>query len=150
MQMNFTRFILHSIGRYIVVGGLRQSSASLHPPFGTSFLREPLTRPRPATLCQSPPTTTLPVLVNQKITVTADVPLKAYNGVSYGRFGVFARTVHIFSTYLLITKQLRQSAMDGDFRVRNILLSPQNEGCLWIKYATQPGLPLNHLLSQPL
>ena len=31
-----------------------------------------------------------------KITVTADVPLKAYMGVSYGRFGVFARTVHKF------------------------------------------------------
>ena len=44
-------------GRWIVVGRLRQSSASLHPPFGTSFLREPLTRPRPATLCLSLPTT---------------------------------------------------------------------------------------------
>ena len=50
---------LRSIGRHRVVGRLRQSSASLHPPFGTSFLREPLTRPRPATLWQSLPTTTL-------------------------------------------------------------------------------------------
>ena len=41
-----------------VVGRLRQSSASLHPPSGTSFLREPLTRPRPATLCRSLPATT--------------------------------------------------------------------------------------------
>ena len=49
---------LHSIGRHRVIGRLRQSSASLHPPFGTSFLREPLTRPRPATLWQSLPTTT--------------------------------------------------------------------------------------------
>ena len=50
---------LRSIGRHRVVGRLlRQSSAPLHPPFGTSFLREPLTRPRPATLWQSLPTTT--------------------------------------------------------------------------------------------
>ena len=48
---------LYSIWWWWVVGRLRQSSASLHPPFGTSFLREPLTRPRPATLCQSLPTT---------------------------------------------------------------------------------------------
>ena len=50
---------VRSIGRHRVVGRLRQSSASLHPPFGTTFLREPLTRPRPATLWQSLPTTTL-------------------------------------------------------------------------------------------
>ena len=48
---------VYSIWWWWVVGRLRQSSASLHPPFGTSFLREPLTRPRPATLCQSLPTT---------------------------------------------------------------------------------------------
>lgn len=52
-----------------VVGRLRQSSASLHPPSGTSLLREPLTRPRPATLCRSLPATTqltsLPVFQQQ-------------------------------------------------------------------------------------
>lgn len=49
---------LFYIGCRRVVGRLRQSSASLHPPSGTSFLREPLTRPRPATLCRSLPATT--------------------------------------------------------------------------------------------
>ena len=57
------------IGCRRVVGRLRQSSASLHPPSGTSFLREPLTRPRPATLCRSLPATTqltsLPVFQQQ-------------------------------------------------------------------------------------
>ena len=48
---------LYSIWWWWVVGRLRQTSASLHPPFVTLFLREPLTRPRPATLCQSLPTT---------------------------------------------------------------------------------------------
>ena len=49
---------LFYIGCRRVVGRLRQSSASLHPPSGTSFLREPLTRPRPATLCWRLPATT--------------------------------------------------------------------------------------------
>lgn len=57
------------IGCRRVVGRLRQSSASLHPPSGTLFLREPLTRPRPATLCRSLPATTqltsLPVFQQQ-------------------------------------------------------------------------------------
>ena len=57
------------IGCRRVVGRLRQSSASLHPPSGTSFLREPLTRPRPATLCRTLPATTqltsLPVFQQQ-------------------------------------------------------------------------------------
>ena len=44
----------HSIWQERVAGRLWQSSASLHPPFGTKFLREPLKRPRPVTLCQSP------------------------------------------------------------------------------------------------
>ena len=60
---------LFYIGCRRVVGRLRQSSASLHPPSGTSFLREPLTRPRPATLCRSLPATTqltsLPVFQQQ-------------------------------------------------------------------------------------
>ncbi len=42
----------------VVAERLCKSFASLHPPSGTSFLREPLTRPRPATLYQSLSTTT--------------------------------------------------------------------------------------------
>ena len=60
---------LFYIGCRRVVGRLRQSSASLHPPSGTLFLREPLTRPRPATLCRRLPATTqltsLPVFQQQ-------------------------------------------------------------------------------------
>lgn len=70
-QMRLTQkgWSLFYIGCRRVVGRFRQSSASLHPPSGTSFLREPLTRPRPATLCRSLPATTqltsLPVFPQQ-------------------------------------------------------------------------------------
>ena len=58
MRLTQKGWSLFYIGCRRVVGRLRQSSASLHPPSGTSFLREPLTRPRPATLCRSLPATT--------------------------------------------------------------------------------------------
>ena len=42
----------------VVIGRFRQSFTSLHPPYVTLFLREPLTRPRPATLYRSLPIST--------------------------------------------------------------------------------------------
>lgn len=60
---------LFHIGCRRVVGRLRQSSASLHPLSGTSFLRVPLARQRPTMLCRSLPATTrltlLPVFQQQ-------------------------------------------------------------------------------------
>lgn len=58
MRLTLKGWSLFYIGCRRVVGRLRQSSASLHPPSGTSFLRGPLTRPRPAMLCRSLPATT--------------------------------------------------------------------------------------------
>ena len=48
MRLTQKGWSLFYIGGRRVVGRLRQSSASLRPPSGTSFLRELLTRPRPA------------------------------------------------------------------------------------------------------
>ncbi len=74
-----------------VAGGPFQSSASLHPPFGTSFLREPLMRPRPATLWQGPPATHDQPLPELGLPPPTDVPPAARKRVPASAAGAGRR-----------------------------------------------------------